>query len=100
MRQRRELTIGIALAIIRLVAFAVIASHQTADAQWQLIYLPLWAADLPLSLTYHFLPFPLPEAIIGPLWWLCIGFAISFILGERRRHFAKNREVTKPLRPE
>jgi hypothetical protein len=93
MSRKRILTIGAALALIRLVAFAVLASRQTFDAQWQLNYLPLWVADFPLSLVYHFLPFPLPEAIIGPLWWLCVGLAISFTVQEARRHFGRRRQT-------
>ena len=80
-----EITTGAGLAIIRLAAFAVLFSRQSADAQWQLVYLPLSAADFPLSLSYRYLPFPLPEAVLGPLWWFCIGFGISFIVREKTR---------------
>jgi hypothetical protein len=90
MNRRREVTIGAVFAIIRFVAFAMFFSRQSVDAQWQLIYLPLWAADFPLSLLYRFLPFPLPEAILGPLWWFCIGFVTSPIIKAGRRRFNKS----------
>lgn len=71
---RKILLWSIALAAVRLFAFYVIHAGQSHDAQWQLSYLPLWIADLPVSLGYfaYQLPIPLAEAVIGPLWWFFV----------------------------
>jgi|SRR3954465_6482418 hypothetical protein len=70
----------------QIAAFFFIFVNQSHDAQWQLDYFPLWVADLPISLTYFALklPFPLAEAIIGPLWWFCLPVIIGRLFRPRR----------------
>jgi hypothetical protein len=63
---------SIAFATARFAIFAAIYFNQSHDAQWQLSYLPLWIVDLPISFLYHWVPYPLAEGLIGPIWWFLI----------------------------
>lgn len=81
---RNVLILSLGLAAVRLAAFFFIFLNQSHDAQWQLSYLPLWIADLPISFLYFILPIPWAEAIIGPLWWFGLPMIISRLLRRRR----------------
>jgi hypothetical protein len=82
---RGILSFALCLAALRVAAFFFIFLHARTDqAQWQLEYVPLWFADLPVSLTYRFLPVPWAEAIIGPIWWSCLPVIISGLFRRRR----------------
>lgn len=76
---KRVFIVALCLAGARLAAFFAIFLNQSHDAQWQLLYYPLWIADLPISLLYYFAKAPIPwaEGIIGPLWWFCLPIIIS-----------------------
>ena len=67
---------GATLASIRLLAFIALYATQSTDAQWQLSYLPLWIADLPISAVYFLCPIPFAEAFIGPIWWFLVPIII------------------------
>jgi hypothetical protein len=62
-----KLSIGFGAA--RLIAVVLISYPESFDAQWQLSYAPLWIADFPITLLYWWLPIPVGEALIGPVWW-------------------------------
>jgi len=67
------------LAGVRFVAFWAIDANVSRDvAQWQLSYIPLLLADLPISAGYMLcrVPFPIGEAIVGPIWWFTLPIVI------------------------
>ena len=67
------------LAGLRFLAFWEINSSVRRDvAQWQLSYIPLMLADLPISVGYLFcrVPFPIGEAVIGPMWWFALPIVV------------------------
>jgi len=59
----------------------------SADAQWQFGYMPLWAADFPISAAYLYskVPSPFAEAVIGPLWWAMLSALVAH-WSNRRQH--------------
>jgi len=82
---RNVFIVAFGLAVIRLAAFFFIFLNNRTDvAQWQLAYVPLWIADLPVSLTYRWLPVPWAEAIIGPIWWFCLPVIVARLFRRRR----------------
>ena len=75
-----------ALCAVRVILFLGVWLHTSeSEAQWQLAYLPFLGLDFPVSLLYQKLPVPLPEAIVGPLWWFAMPFGIWWIIWGRRR---------------
>jgi len=70
MKTINKLSIGFGAG--RLIVFLLIYLNQSFDAQWQLAYIPILIADLPITLLYWKLPFPIGEAFIGPLWWFIL----------------------------
>lgn len=82
---RRILILALCAAALRVAAFFFIFLNNRSDvAQWQLAYVPLWIADLPISLTYRWLPVPWAEAIIGPVWWFCLPVTLARLFRRRR----------------
>ena len=82
---KRVLVVSSTLGVARFVAFIILFAGQSTDAQWQLVYLPLWVADFPVSRLYRFLPIPLPEALIGPVWWFCFPLLVWRVAKAGRR---------------
>ena len=78
-------SLSVACAIARGLAFFYIRSHQSHDAQWQLDYIPLWVADLPITLLYFPMPYFIGEAIIGPIWWFFLPVGVWWLFVGRRR---------------
>jgi len=74
-------TAGKVLCGLRFSAFLIvqISSPARGDAQWQLVYMYLWVADLPITLLYWWLPTPIGEAIVGPAWWYVMPRVIWWI---------------------
>jgi hypothetical protein len=62
-----KLSIGLGAA--RLLAVMLVSYPNSTEAQWQLSYTPLWIADFPITFLYWWLPIPVGEAFIGPVWW-------------------------------
>lgn len=79
---------GLWFAAGRMVLFLALFAVQSTDAQWQLVYLPLWVLDFPVSLGYFYLRLPIPwvEAIVGPIWWFILPLLAWLVLGRRRLH--------------
>jgi hypothetical protein len=74
------------LCILRLALFMLIwLYNNTADAQWQLAYLPFLAIDFPVSLFYTKLPVPIPEGLIGPMWWFLMPLSVWWLIWGRRK---------------
>ena len=71
----------IGLAVARLILFFLLYFNQSTDAQWQLIYTPIYLLDFPISLIYVLarVPFPYAEAILGPTWWFCVPFLVRHL---------------------
>ncbi|CAB1369746.1 hypothetical protein [Denitratisoma oestradiolicum] len=67
-------TVGRLLCAIRVSLFLFIefSSPAMGGAQWQLGYMYIWIVDLPVTVLYWWLPTPIGEAIIGPMWWYLI----------------------------
>ena len=76
-------------AALRFVAVMIVVANQSHDAQWQLSYIPFWIADFPVSLTYHFLPAPWPEVIVGPVWWFFLPILLWGIYNALRSRLAR-----------
>ena len=71
MKTINKLSIGFSAG--RAILFLLIyLTTQSFDAQWQLAYIPILIIDLPVSLLYWRLPFPIGEAFIGPVWWFIL----------------------------
>jgi hypothetical protein len=74
------------LSALRVALFLAIWIHNnTSEAQWQLAYLPLLAIDFPISLVYTALPIPVPEGLIGPVWWFLMPLGIWWLIWGRRK---------------
>jgi len=83
------LTVALVLAALRMLAFLYIDSGVRHDiAQWQLSYVPLFIADLPVSFVYSFLRVPsaLFQSIIGTVWWFILPIVVwrLFLLTRRK----------------
>ena len=61
--------LSIGLGIMRLACYLFFFQPLTTDAQWQLDLIPLNIADFPITMLYWWLPAPIGEAFIGPVWW-------------------------------
>jgi hypothetical protein len=78
--------LGVILALGRLLLALALKS---ADAQWQLNYIPIWLIDLPWSGIYFWLlPFPIGEFILGPIWWGSLPWLLWRWRHRRRRKAA------------
>jgi hypothetical protein len=72
--------------VLRVALFTIIWLHtDTSDAQWQLAYVPFLAIDFPVSLVYTKLPVPIPEGLIGPIWWFLMPLGIWWLIWGRRK---------------
>jgi hypothetical protein len=83
--------LSIGLCITR---FAFYLAFYTTDAQWQLNLIPLWIADLPITVIYWWLPVPIGEAFIGPVWWFFLPQLIWWAIYGRR--MKKNNRMKEP----
>lgn len=82
---RNVFIVALGLAVLRFAAFLFIFLNNRSDvAQWQLAYLPLRAADLPVSLAYRWIPVPWAEAVIGPTWWFCLPLIFAWLFQRLR----------------
>lgn len=83
---RKVLIWSAGLAVARWFAYYFIQANLSHDAQWQLTYIPLWIADLPISVVYFVLrlPIPLPEAVIGPIWWFFVPIIVWRLFARRK----------------
>jgi hypothetical protein len=89
----RVLFVSVVLGALRLLAFWFINSSVRHDAaQWQLAYVPLFLADLPVSAGYIFLriPYPYAEAIIGPFWWFMLPITVWKVRSLMRKKPIRN----------
>jgi hypothetical protein len=87
------LVAAVVAAALRLLAFWFIDSNVRHDAaQWQLSYIPLFLADLPISAGYLFLrvPYPYAEAVIGPVWWFALPIVVWKCSSLMRKKTARN----------
>ena len=76
------------LSAVRIALFLVIyLSGNTYSAQWQLAYVPFLFIDLPASIIYLTAgwPVPVPEAIVGPLWWFFMPLGVWWLVWGRRK---------------
>jgi hypothetical protein len=64
--------------------FGALYFQQSTDAQWQLVYWPLWLLDFPISFLYFPLPIPFGEGIVGPIWWFLLPLIVWSILRRRK----------------
>lgn len=85
---RRVWVICTALSTARIVTFLFVyfSDGGTASAQWQLAFLPFLAIDFPASALYElrFMPIPLTEAIVGPIWWFLMPLGVWWLVVGRR----------------
>lgn len=88
--------LGIGLGITRLVCYFLFQPH-SRDALWQVELFPLWIADLPITLLYWWLPIPIGEAFIGPVWWY---FLPQLIWWVKHGQFNRYKDLPTPSKPE
>ena len=85
---RRVLITCVSLGATRALLFLGVWVHNSElDAQWQLAYLPFLAIDFPISYFYQAFPVPIPEAVVGPIWWCAMPFGIWWVIWGRRRSY-------------
>lgn len=80
---------GVLLGVGRFLCYLFLGATPGSDAQWQLSYLYLWIADLPVSVLYWFIPAPIGEAAIGPVWWFFLPRIGWWFWSRRSRGAAK-----------
>jgi len=83
-------SLSVWLGLGRFFCFLFIYGCATG-AQWQLGYIPIYLVDMPVTLLYWKLPWPIGEAIIGPLWWCCLPQIVWWIYYKLHKRFKGGR---------
>jgi hypothetical protein len=74
------------LFVARIALFlAIWLGNDTSWAQWQLAYLPFLAIDFPISLIYTKFPVPIPEGLMGPIWWFLMPLGMWWLIWGHRK---------------
>jgi hypothetical protein len=83
---RRVLAICGFLCALRCALFLFVwLQNDTSQAQWQLAYLLFLPVDFPVSVLYRHLPVPVPEGLVGPIWWFLMPLGIWWLVWGRHR---------------
>jgi len=85
--------LSIGLGVMRLACYLFFFHPLTTDAQWQLDLIPLNIADFPITMLYWWLPAPIGEAFIGPVWWYFLPKLIWWVFYQMGRENPPTQEV-------